>query len=722
MAKTNSKKKITFFHHTWEAESLIGEGSYGKVYKSFKIKSKNKEYSAIKNIVLRKTKQEIDASLEEGLSKEEIDADIQETMNKCISEIKLMQDLKGSSHIVVIEDYEIIKNKEGLGGEINIRMELLHSLEQYYRGRKLTNKDILKLGLDISYALRDCAKVKVIHRDIKPDNIFVNDFGEYKLGDFGIARNLERTTTGLSQKGTFNYIAPEVYKGNRYNKNVDIYSLGLVLYKYFNYNRLPFYPSYPERIKLEDRENALIKRCNGEDSIIAPVNATEEEAKVILKMIEYDSKNRYTDIDELIHDLEKLLDQDVREIPLPERVENSVDLSTTNVVSKRKFKKVFFIVIPIIIMLFSLFLGFFYYQNNYFYVPNVVGRDSTKAVKLLDKNHFKNEVVYVTVSDTENIGKVIKQSVKNKKVKKGTKITLRVGVSSEKVEVPNVVGMNQKDASSFLEKVGLGISFTEEYSDTVDDGMVISQMIKEGTKVSKGTVIELLVSKGKKEDYEDSKKEENSSNKSSTSKGSSSWSSWIESLPNGVSSDGYDIDSKTQYSYRDKQTTTSTSNTMDGWTLYDSRSTVTGYGENKYVKKMYIDKFKELQNNPNVEIISSQLSEISIGISTCSNNTDSSCVPRQGSSCPSGYTAATSWQFVEYTGQKVGDVVTIYHCTGTVVGMLENAYSVTYREKTAVTTYYFYKWGSWTGYSDNAVSGNDNREVRTRTMYRYKKK
>ena len=105
-----------------------------------------------------------------------------------------------------------MKEKDGFGFEINIRMELLERLETYYIEKEITSHDILKCGLDISKALRDCNKMNIIHRDIKPDNIFVNKFGDYKLGDFGIARNLEKTTSGLSQKGPLIILLPKYIK------------------------------------------------------------------------------------------------------------------------------------------------------------------------------------------------------------------------------------------------------------------------------------------------------------------------------------------------------------------------------------------------------------------------------------------------------------------------------------------------------------------------------
>ena len=85
----------------------------------------------------------------------------------------------------------------------------------------------------------------VVHRDIKPENIFVSATGDFKLGDFGIARTIEKTTFGMSKKGTYPYMAPEIYQGKESDILVDMYSLGLVMYRMLNDNRLPFFPEYP---------------------------------------------------------------------------------------------------------------------------------------------------------------------------------------------------------------------------------------------------------------------------------------------------------------------------------------------------------------------------------------------------------------------------------------------------------------------------------------------
>lgn len=84
-------------------------------------------------------------------------------------------------------------------------------------------------------ALAACEKQNIIHRDIKPQNILVSENRTYKLADFGIAKVSEKTGSG-TMAGTNGYIAPEVANRQKYGKEVDIYSLGMVLYWLMNDN------------------------------------------------------------------------------------------------------------------------------------------------------------------------------------------------------------------------------------------------------------------------------------------------------------------------------------------------------------------------------------------------------------------------------------------------------------------------------------------------------
>ena len=144
----------------------------------------------------------------------------------------------------------------------------------------------LDRNLDICRALELCQKYNIIHHDIKPKSIFASANGDFKLGDFGIARTVERTMSGLSKKGSYGYMAPEVYRGVEYGFSVDTYSLGIMLYRMINRNRIPFMPPAPEPITYSDREKALIKRMSGQE-IPKPYYSDSRLAEIVGKSIHF---------------------------------------------------------------------------------------------------------------------------------------------------------------------------------------------------------------------------------------------------------------------------------------------------------------------------------------------------------------------------------------------------------------------------------------------------
>ena len=225
----------------WQIEGKpLGKGSYGVVYKAVRRDHNVESYSAIKVISIPSDPSEIDSLRSEGMDAYATRTYLEGIVNDFVSEIQLMESLKGVQNIVSVEDYKVVERTGEIGWDIFIRMELLTPFNTYTGGRKLTESEVIKLGCDNCSALEICAQRNIIHRDIKPENIFINDFGHFKLGDFGIARKMENMAGGLSQKGTFNYMAPEVTNSNNYDARVDTYSLGIVLYRLLNGNRLPF--------------------------------------------------------------------------------------------------------------------------------------------------------------------------------------------------------------------------------------------------------------------------------------------------------------------------------------------------------------------------------------------------------------------------------------------------------------------------------------------------
>lgn len=283
----------------WQIEGKpLGKGSFGVVYKAVRRDHNVKSYAAIKVISIPNDSSEVVSLRSEGMDMNAIRTYLQGIVNDFVSEIQLMESLKGVQNIVSIEDYKVVEKNNEIGWDIYIRMELLTSFNAYICDKKLTEEEVVKLGCDICTALEICAKRKIIHRDIKPENIFINDFGYYKLGDFGIARQMENMTGGLSQKGTYDYMAPEVVNSSEYDERVDIYSLGIVLYRLLNGNRLPFLETEKLIFNHNERRNAVECRIHGE-KLPTPCDASPAMADIILRACAYDPNMRFSSATEM---------------------------------------------------------------------------------------------------------------------------------------------------------------------------------------------------------------------------------------------------------------------------------------------------------------------------------------------------------------------------------------------------------------------------------------
>ena len=289
----------------WKIIEKIGEGSFGKVYKAQRTERGKSFYSAIKIINIPGSQSELNSVRSETGDDQAARQYFQNLVEECIQEISTMEYFRGNSYIVSVEDFKVMEYLDAIGWEISIRMEYLTSFMDCCAEKQLTENEVIQLGLDLSKALEYCRKLNIIHRDIKPENIFVSRFGDFKLGDFGIARELERTMSGFSKKGTYSYMAPEMYKGEKYDSGVDIYSLGIVLYKLMNHNRLPFMNLEKQFITYRDKENALTRRMSGEQ-MEPPAEAGRLFAQIILKACAFDPAKRYQTPEEFYRDLDDL--------------------------------------------------------------------------------------------------------------------------------------------------------------------------------------------------------------------------------------------------------------------------------------------------------------------------------------------------------------------------------------------------------------------------------
>lgn len=310
MGNINDYKKYEPIFGNWQLQKLLGEGSYGAVFEIIREEFGVKYDAALKIISIPKSESDVDAVMDDGLDEAGAKKYFEDIMREMMNEFALMAKLKGQSNIVSYEDHQIIPHQSGIGWDILMRMELLTPLRQYQKEHMRSEQEVVKLGIDICRALELCQQHKIIHRDIKPENIFVSQAGDFKLGDFGIAKSVEKTTGASTRVGTSTYMAPEVTRGEKYDATVDIYSLGIVMYRFLNDNRLPFYPPYPEQITFKSKEEAQLKRQRG-DEVPDPVHGSKVLADIVRKAIAFNPRDRYQSAEEMKMALDEHLRNDV---------------------------------------------------------------------------------------------------------------------------------------------------------------------------------------------------------------------------------------------------------------------------------------------------------------------------------------------------------------------------------------------------------------------------
>lgn len=290
----------------WYIELPLGQGSFGTVYKIACEEMGYRYDSAVKVITIPSEEQYREAKASFGNDEDTLTGYFEDIVRNIVGEINMLYSLSGNSNIVGYQDHQVIKKKDTMGWDVLIRMELVTSLPKYLESQRFSREQVVQLGLDISTALELCSKKGIIHRDIKDENIFISKDGLFKLGDFGIAKELSGTGRAASMRGTPLYMAPEVYRGEKYDAAVDIYSLGIVLYKLLNGGRMPFMPSYPQQVKSKDCEDALERRIAGE-LLPPPLFAGDLLSAVVLKACAYKSADRYTSAMEMKQALERVL-------------------------------------------------------------------------------------------------------------------------------------------------------------------------------------------------------------------------------------------------------------------------------------------------------------------------------------------------------------------------------------------------------------------------------
>ena len=503
----------TLYFNNWHIAELIGSGAFGSVYKIVREDFGEKYYAAMKLIDIPQSEDEIRALSAEGMSQADISDYYTGMAQEIVEEFKLMSKLKGHSNIVSYEDHMVLPKENGIGWTIQIRMELLTPLPEYVQKHDMSLRDVVALGIDICKALELCEKHHIIHRDVKPENIFLSENGDFKLGDFGVAKTMEKTMSNLSKKGTRAYMAPELARQELCTGNVDIYSLGLVMYRFLNHNRLPFLPKYPEKIKFSDREKAEFLRFSGAD-VPLPQKGGAELGNIVVKACAYSPEKRYQKPHELRAELEEIY-KHIPEESIECKVENIPSLSGHYIATGEEERtiNIFRTAVPSMKSCAEKSLAEQPEESSP--IQEVLAEIQEDIVDIEDvrENEAKHEEETFGTDEpqTKTIAEepaVFEQKAERKG--KGGKffvlllIFLLAGAGafygyfrSPDNGVPDFVGMKDERAIKILKEKNIQYKVNHYYNDDFDKGKIYKQSPKSRTELKEDTKVVLYVSKGK---------------------------------------------------------------------------------------------------------------------------------------------------------------------------------------------------------------------------------
>lgn len=292
----------------WNIREFIGSGSNGKtgVFRIVRSHDGWEETCALKVVNVIEEYGRREQLAEEYINNYRLDEE--RLCNIASAEVRMMYKLRDNANVVHYLDWQFSdwEDENQFGCDLLIRMDYMSSLEELKKQKEktFTEADVLQMGQDICNALIQCEREQIIHRDIKPGNIFVNSEKRYVLGDFGIARIVDGSQKASTRVGTLAYAAPEQFRNGKYNKCVDIYGLGLTLYEMLNKNCLPF--AGTSRVQERD----IQRRIMGED-IPFPKCASRALGQIILKACAYKPEDRFQSAEGFLEALRGSMDANI---------------------------------------------------------------------------------------------------------------------------------------------------------------------------------------------------------------------------------------------------------------------------------------------------------------------------------------------------------------------------------------------------------------------------
>ena len=412
-----------------------------------------------------------------------------------------------------------IVNVYDVGDEMNINyivMELVEgiTLKTYIEKKgRLTVKEATSIAIQVASGLEVAHNNRIVHRDIKPQNIIISREGKVKVTDFGIAKSVSSNTNTADTMGSVHYTSPEQARGGYSDAKSDIYSLGIVMYEMVT-GRVPF-----------DGETTVVVAVKHlQEDIVSPrVYASDVPVSlehIILKCTEKSPDRRYQNVTELIADLKQsLLTPDVNFVK-----EIVPDGAKTVAITRDEISKI------------KKETGRIPQteddaESRYAYLDRLNEEDGEDDDEAYDDDEDYDDGDYDDEDydeaeddeedeDDDDDGGILDPKLEkimmiggiaaaviiviivivilvqvfggggSKKNNDDQNLPEIEDVEEEKAVVPDLLGMSYSEAKEELNGMNLGIKLGEtRASDEYDPGQIISQSIEEGTEVEANTTI-----------------------------------------------------------------------------------------------------------------------------------------------------------------------------------------------------------------------------------------
>ena len=428
----------------------------------------------------------------------------------------------GLQHPNIVSIYDV-----GRTGNINfIVMELVDGrpLSDFIKEKgRLDYKTTIDIAKQMASALSIAHKHQIIHRDVKPHNIMITSDGVAKLTDFGIARAVSNATMVADTSkiiGSVHYFSPEQARGAYVDERSDIYSLGIVMFEMLT-GRVPFDGETPVEVALKHINEDVPSPAKLVPGIPPALD------KVVLKATDKYQTERYKSADEMLEALKNVefVTQMVGDRVFAGEKDNKLR-QDENVVApvnnKREDREQEMVVVPAnsrkpksktddskkkkkIAIIIGISAAAILILFGILYVSGIIGGSGKEVVvpdvKGMSYSEAKEKADEPIASQKIEKGKIVSQTPsKNSKVKKGRTVRVILSAGNTELKVPDLKGLSYNEAKTLLSEMGLQISKGDEVdSDSISEGLIASQYPAAKTKVDKGDIITVNISRGKKD-------------------------------------------------------------------------------------------------------------------------------------------------------------------------------------------------------------------------------